>query len=222
MTESHPVFHRREGEGWLVLAGSIPELGGRSGTLMERLLALLDLSRPIVAIAAPDADPGEVQEFLEGLEDWLGTEAGVLELDTDLDIAGWEDSGLLFLFGDDREAWIGELRDLAADRLTRAFERGAIVLAAGGAASIFGARWISSVRPDLLSEGLDWLPGSMILTDPGEAHGPLVRGWLQEPDPRTAIVLEPGSILALGPGGVVEIWSDAAPEVLLGTGWAAS
>lgn len=222
MTESHPVFHRREGEGWLVLAGSIPELGGRSGTLMERLLALLDLSRPIVAIAAPDADPGEVQEFLEGLEDWLGTEAGVLELDTDLDIAGWEDSGLLFLFGDDGEAWIGELQDVAGDRLARAFERGAIVLAAGGAASIFAALWISSVRPDSLSEGLGWLPGSMILTDPSEAQDPLFRDWLQGPDPRTGILLGAGSILALGPDGLVEIWSEAAPEVLLGRGWAAS
>lgn len=223
MTVANPsdVFHLRGGEGWLILAGSIPELGGRTAGLMDRLLAHLDLSRPIAAVVGIDAEPAEVQDFLETLEEWLGTEAGVLEADTDLEVPGWEDSGLLMLIGDDREAWMEALAGSAGDRLDQAFTRGAIILAVGGASGLFGMQWISAVRPDALVPGLDWLPSVMVLTDPGEAHGSVVRSWLQGGERRAAILLDPGSVLALGPGGAVEAWSDDAPEVLLGTGWAA-
>lgn len=222
MTMSGPadVFHRREGEGWLVLAGSIPEFGGRTANLMDRLLGHLDLSRPIAAIVGPDADAAEVQDFLEAMEEWLGTEAGVLEADTDLDVAGWDDSGLLMLFGEDPEAWTEALIGSAGDRLDQAFARGTVVFAIGGATALFGAQWISAVRPEVLLPGLAWLPAVMILTDPGEAHGTVVHSWLQGDERRVAILLDPGSVLALGPEGAVESWSDAAPEVLLGKGWA--
>src|SRR3972149_3703592 len=75
------VFRRIEGEGWLVLAGAVPELGGETADLMERLLARLDLSRPVAAIAASGTGASEVNELLEALEEWLGAEAGYPELD---------------------------------------------------------------------------------------------------------------------------------------------
>jgi hypothetical protein len=90
MSAADSVFHRTPGEGWLVLAGSNPELGGETADLMERLLARLDLGRPIAAIAAPDSDPDQVNELLESIEEWLGAETGYLELDTDLEVDGWE------------------------------------------------------------------------------------------------------------------------------------
>lgn len=203
-----------------MLAGAIPELGGRTAGLMDHLLKRVDLARPIVAIVSPDVDPAEVQEFLDALEDWLGVEAGVLELDTDLEAVEWEQAGLLFLFGDDREAWIESLLGESGHRLERAFGGGAVVLPVGGAASIFGAEAPSDVRSDTLLTGLGWLPEAMILTDPEEAHEGAGRAWLQDEGRRILVVLEPDSILALGPDGQVEPWSDVAPEIMLGRGWA--
>ena len=103
MSRPEQVFRRIPGEGWLVLAGSNPELGGETADLMERLLERLDLARPIAAIVAPDCDPDQVNALLESLEEWLGVETGYLELDTDLEVEGWEESGLLLLEGDDPE-----------------------------------------------------------------------------------------------------------------------
>ena len=47
MSGPEQVFRRIPGEGWLVLAGSNPELGGETADLMERLLERLDLARPM-------------------------------------------------------------------------------------------------------------------------------------------------------------------------------
>ena len=118
------VFRRVAGDGWLVLAGSNPELGGETAELMERLLEHLDLARGITAIAAPDCDPDEVNELLESFEEWLGVEAGYLELDTDLATEGWEEMGLLLLEGDDPELWVEALQGEALDRLRRALKSG--------------------------------------------------------------------------------------------------
>jgi hypothetical protein len=78
MTGLERVFRRIPGEGWLLLAGAIPELGGETADLMERLLEKLDLSRPMAAMAAPDSDSTEVNELLETLEEWLGAGPAIL------------------------------------------------------------------------------------------------------------------------------------------------
>src|SRR3989337_2610605 len=77
MSRPEQVFRRIPGEGWLVLAGSNPELGGETADLMECLLERLDLSRPIGAIAADDSDTPEVNEILESLEEWLRGAGGL-------------------------------------------------------------------------------------------------------------------------------------------------
>src|SRR3990172_4732408 len=138
MSGPERVFRRIPGEGWLVLAGSSPELGGETADLMERLLERVDLGRPIAAIAAPDCDPDQVNGLLESLEEWLGVETGYLELDTDLEVEGWEESGLLLLEGDDPELWVDALQGETQRRLRRAMEQGGLILAIGGAAGGVG------------------------------------------------------------------------------------
>ncbi len=213
------VFRKVPGDGWLVLAAAIPELGGPTADLMERLLGRLDLSRPIAAIAAPDSDADQVNEFLESIEDWLSTETGLLELDTDLETEGWEGSGLLLLVGDDPELWIEALRAEAGERLRTGLERGAVVLAVGGAAGALGEKALAGMRPGELVDGLAWLPGSLLLHAPGDEDLGEVRNWLQADLPRTALRLQTGSIMALGPQGEVERWGEPAPELILGRGW---
>jgi len=219
MTVGDTVFRRIPGEGWLVLVGSTPELGGETADLMERLLQRLDLSRPIAAIAAPDSDPEAINEFLESLEEWLGTEAGLLELQGDLDVEGWDESGLLVLEGHDGEIWVEALQGEAGEKLRRSFDRGAVILAIGGAASAFGAQVVSAVRPDTLSAGLAWIPEAIVVVDPEEAYADVVRAWLRQSPRRLVLRLEPASILALGPEQQVERWSQASPEIVLGPGW---
>lgn len=203
----------------MVLAGSNPELGGETADLMERLLEHLDLSRPIAAIAAPDCDPDAVNELLESLEEWLGAEAGYLELDTDLDAEGWEESGLLVLEGDDAELWIEALRGGHAKRLRQALEQGTLILAVGGAAAAFGSHLASPVRAEALLPGLEWIAEAIIVFDPDDAHGEAVRSWIRQEPRRVVLRLEPGSILALGPDDKVERWGQASPEIILGKGW---
>jgi hypothetical protein len=219
MTEPASVFRRLDGEGWLILGGSIPELGGETADLMDRLLAHLDLSRPIAAIVAADAEVGDIQELLEAVEMWLGTEAGVLELDTDLDVAGWDESGLLLLIGDEPEPWIEALQGEPGARLSAALKRGGIVFAMGGAAAAFGDRVAAAWDDPAPMEGLAWLPGTMVLVDPTSPQDEVVLSWLQESEPRTVVKLDPGSVLALGPEGEVERWSQIPPEIVLGSGW---
>ena len=219
MSSPEQVFRRIPGDGWLVLAGSNPELGGETADLMERLLERLDLARPIAAVAAPDCDPGQVNELLESIEEWLGVETGYLELDTDMEVEGWEESGLLLLQGDDPELWVEALRDEAQGRLRRVIERGGLVLAIGGVAGAFGSHCLSPSRPDGLLPALDWISESVVVLQPEEAHGEAVRRWIQQEERRLVLRLEPGSILALGPGDKVERWGAAAPEIILGKGW---
>ena len=219
MTGLERVFRRAPGEGWLVLAGDIPELGGETADLMERLLEKLDLSRPMAAVAASDCDSAEVNELLETLEEWLGAEAGYLELDTDLETAGWEDSGLLILVGDDPEIWIDALRGEAGERLQSALLHGTLILAVGGAGRAFGTQVVSIVRPEAVVPALNWIPETMIVTDSAEASSETVRSWLQSHEPRLVLLLEPSSILALGPEHRVERWGQAPPEIILGSGW---
>jgi hypothetical protein len=220
MSGQEQVFRRIPGEGWLVLAGSNPELGGETADLMERLLERLDLARPVAAIAAPDCDPDELNELLESLEEWLGVEAGYLELDTDLETEGWEESGLLVLEGDDPELWVEALQDEHRQRLRRALEQGGLILAIGGVAAAFGSQCLSSVRPDSLVPALEWISESVIVLEPEDAHGAAVGAWIQQAERRLVLRLEPGSILAIGPDDKVARWSAAAPEIMLGKGWA--
>lgn len=219
MAGAEEVFQRVPGEGWLVLAAAIPELGGPTADLMERLLVRLDLSRPIAAIAAPDSDADQVNEFLESVDEWLNTEAGLIELDTDLETEGWEDSGLLVLVGDDPELWVEGLGEQGGQRLRAALERGAVILAVGGAAGALGEKAAARLRPGELVDGLAWLPGSLLLQAPGEEDLIEVSAWLQDDQPRIALRLQAGSILALGPRGEVERWGEPAPELVLGRGW---
>jgi hypothetical protein len=187
---------------------------------MERLLERLDLSRPIGAIAAPDADPQEVNELLESLEEWLGVEAGYLELDTDLATEGWEESGLLLLEGHDAELWVAALGDDDRRRLRQVLEQGGMILAIGGVASAFGSHVLSIIRPDSLVTGLDWIPETLVVLEAEDAHAATTRDWMRQGERRLVLRLQPGSILALGPDEKVERWGVAPPEIILGKGWA--
>jgi hypothetical protein len=222
MSGPEQVFRRIPGEGWLVLAGSNPELGGETADLMERLLERLDLSRPIGAIAAPDVDPQEVNELLESLEEWLGIEAGYLELDTDLATEGWEESGLLLLEGDDPELWVAALDDEDRLRLRQVLEQGGMILAIGGVASAFGSHVPSMIRPDTLVPGLDWIPETLVVLEEEDAQGVTTREWIRQGERRLVLRLQTGSILALGPDDRVERWGVSPPEIILGKGWAAA
>jgi hypothetical protein len=99
-------------------------------------------------------------------------------------------------------------------------EQGGLILAIGGAACAFGSHCLSPIRPDRLLPALDWISESVVVLQPEDAHGEVVRDWIQQEERRLVLRLEPGSILALGPVEKVERWGAAAPEIILGKGWA--
>jgi len=57
------------------------------------------------------------------------------------------------------------------------------------------------------------------VADSAEAGSKTVRSWLQSDEERLVMVLEPSSILALGPEHEVERWGRVPPEIVLGSGW---
>jgi len=94
-----------------------------------------------------------------------------------------------------------------------------LLLAVGAAASALGTWWFDA-REGKIARGLGWLMGAVVVlseVDPGEIEP--VLDWLEAQKGIYAMGLQPGAILAVGPGGELEVWGDQAPTVLLGRGW---
>lgn len=203
------VFRRIGTDGWLVLAGSIPDSSEGSGWL-DHLLARMDLDRPAVWLSL---EAGEVEpaEFLDDLEDTLMTSVAIASPSD----SGWEEAGLLLLGG---PSGAGPGPNLGL-RLKSCLDLGGVVMAMGLAAGDFGDGVVSS-DDGLVRPGLGWLSGGLILTGPDDPQlGASVRGWLQSPERRYALRLPEGSVFALGPGSEAEVWGGPPPGIILGPAW---
>ena len=85
--------------------------------------------------------------------------------------------------------------------------------------SFFG-EWIYDSNSDQISDGIGWFPKAIFLPDfetPASKVG--VRQKIEAQMKSYAISIAPDTIIGVGPQGKIEIWSDAAPEILLGKGW---
>jgi hypothetical protein len=213
------VFRRVGGEGWIVLAEDLPTFGGLQRNLADRLLERVDLSRPPVCLLAPEGDPDRMESFLDDLEAMLGTAAAVIEL-SEASQLDWGETGLLVLAGGPAEAWVQTLAtppQEPSDLSCQGPE--GLLLAAGPSAAALGS-WILDPNTGLLGPGLGWLPGAILVPGQDEPSEPeAVRSMLASQSLSYAVAMPPHAVLALGPAGQVEVWSESRPGLALGKGW---
>jgi hypothetical protein len=217
--DSRQIFQRGGDTGWVIVSSEIPRLGGPFSDLPENLLAKMDISRPTVCLAAGEALTPELDGFLEDIETLLGVPVGLwrLEEEPPTEMAG---AGLLILVGGIVEDWIAGLEStLVGELILQSLSQGGVILAIGSAAAALGT-WTFPTTGDDLVPGLTWLPGALVIT--GGASGAemgKVRQLLETQPRAYALGLSEASLVAFGPAGEIEVWGDAQPRLILGSGW---
>lgn len=204
------------GEGWLVLAGGEAE----SHELRAEALLRIGLDRGFAFLGLNEAAGDEEIADLEDLGAPTGYLVNVLIEDDDTIRRGLLDVGLIVIDGSaDPRQMFDALQGAAAEAVYDAFERGALVLAEGPVAAIFGSCWLTAAG-DLL-DGLGWVSDALIL--PGIGQSAEVREIARpvfEDRPRTlALGISNGSALALGPDAKLEVWGENPVALTLGPGF---
>jgi len=202
---SNNVLRWKDGRGWLVLSGS----------------ASSDVRAQALGRSAADGAVAYIsgEQAMADMED-LGAPSGYL-----VDILAEDDATLEDRIGDagmvvvDGTMPAGQLRSglvgAAANGIETAFSNGAVILAEGQGAAMFGA-WVA-VESEEIARGLDWLDSSLIV--PGStslAESPPAREILDTEPAAIVIGVGAGSALALGPDGEVETWGDKQVAIALG------
>jgi hypothetical protein len=126
------------------------------------------------------------------------------------------DAGMVVVSGDEPVARLRSgLIGAAAQGMHTAFANGAVILAEGQGAAVFGA-WVALDSGELAT-GMAWLENGLIV--PGRAslaESELARDALSGDPSRIVVGIGAGSALALGPDGEVETWGKKQVTIALG------
>ena len=223
MSKPRKVFQRLQTYGWLVLSSTLPSLGGETPQLTERLLERIDLSYLPLFLTTDETIDFKMQEFIDDVETLLDVPVTVIRIQrvskAELDEACMNAS-LIVLAGSRVDEWIKIFDPSTAILMPeQMMGESKLVLVSGSAASIMGS-WTFMEHGNQLIPGLGWLPGAVVLPEvlyPTESPDP--KQLLSEQKFSYALGITQGAILALGPEGEIEVWSETTPVVTLGTGW---
>jgi hypothetical protein len=117
---------------------------------------------------------------------------------------------------DARDALMGA----AASGIRDAFANGAVVLAEGGGAAVFGAWVLLDSRKT--AAGLNWLESALVLPGVTSVSASDEAQMVLSIQPAAiAVGIGPGSALALGPDGEVETWGNKQVTIALGRDYSA-
>jgi hypothetical protein len=215
------LFEGFKSQGWALLAGALPSIGTAFPDLAERLLERIDVSRPPLGIKPSGAQPGPLMAFIDELEILIEMPGEVLDVGQEA-ADRLADAGMVVLAGGSTHDWLQALFHSPFEQsLVEFLQDGHLVLAAGSSAGALGA-WTFEEGVYELTEALGWLPGAVVLPgihDPGSL--PEVRRILSTEVRSFALGLPRDTALAIGPRGEAQVWSQAAPKLVLGKGWQA-
>ena len=206
------VFRWRDGEGWLILAGS----GSPGSEVESNAIQKAFPGKPVVYIwAASDADSAD--QHLSVLDD-LGASTGyLLDVNTEDDQAihaALDDAGLIILGdGPDISALRGGLAGVAIESIEAAYQEGATVLAIGVGAAILGSRYLNAQNE--IKTGLSWLEQSFIV--PSGIPQTTISEHLKAEPNSYSLMIGSDSALAFGPDGEVEVWGARQIRVTFGS-----
>lgn len=223
MNQPEKVFQRLHADGWLVLSGPLPSLGGETPQFAERLLEKVDLSRLPLFLTTEETIDTSMRQFIGDLETLLDVPVTVIQvhraLKAELDEACMTAS-LIVLAGGRISEWIKVFDpSISGLKPEQIVDEGRLVLVTGPAASILGS-WTFLDKEVQLVPGLGWLKGAVVLPEVSRPmESPAIKQLLSQQKYSYALGIPRGAILAMGPRGEIEVWSDTAPAVALGIGW---
>lgn len=204
------------GDGWLVFTGEHDD----TSELRAQTLHRIGLARGFAYLGLNEAAGDEEIADFEDLGAPTGYLVNILIEDDETIRRNLRDVGLIVIDSQaDPRRMLDALRGAAAEAVQDAYEQGALVLAEGPVAQIFGACWLSETGS--LHEGLNWITDTMILPGIGEqVRVREIAAPVFERRPRTlALGLSNGSALALGPGATLEVWGDQPVALTMGPGF---
>lgn len=213
------VLQWKDGNGWLVLAG-----GENNGEIAALALGRLAADGGIAYLMLGAQFQQKAEHILADMDD-LGSPPGylvdVMTEDDDTIRQKLGEAGMIVITGGES---VDQLRNgllgAAADGIQTAYENGALVLAQGPGAMVFG-NWVI-LRNGEHQQGLGWLENSLILPD--------VTSIAQDPQAKALLAMEPAALavgigldsaLALGPNGELEIWGNPEVTIALGQDYSA-
>ncbi len=214
------LFRRTIGCGWLIISGPTPEMNDRA---IERLLEVVDLSRPILFLRPNDSLTLEIEEWAYSLEALLEVPLIYLDLDEVDDrtlFKHWQEAGLIVAAGGDEFFWFDFLSERMASSPTKLdLTPDQNVWFVGAAGKVLG-EWTYIDAIGHIITGARWLPGAMILQLSGGLDGlEPVQDLLRLETRSYAFNLPGGATIAYGPQNEFELWGSPEPSIVLGKGW---
>lgn len=215
---NNAVFSWLDGRGWLVLAGD----SQNSDEIRAQALAIASADGAVAVVSMQSAD-AQAENLLSDLEN-LGAPSGYLvDLLTEDDDSIREqlaEAGLIVISLETDASYVrSALLGAAVEGIQIAFEHGAVVLAEGAAAMVFGGRIVT--MDGSLQAGVGWLDGALILPGIAQVSERIeAREALADGSALLAVGIGAGTALALGPDGELEPWGLGEISVALGPDFA--
>ena len=211
---SNSVLRWLDGSGWLLLAG-----GEDSDEIHALALGRLAADGGVAYVMLGQADLPAAEQMLADLED-LGAPPGylvdVLTEDDDTIQQRLGEAGMIVMGSSGSpEVMRSALLGAAAAGIQEAYVNGAVILAQGTSAALFGT-WLF-LDNEALASGLEWLESALVL--------PGVTSVADNAQSKALLATQPGGIaigvgvesaLALGPAGEVETWGRREVTIALG------
>ena len=223
MTATSRIFERRGSRGWVILTGETPFDRDAETSALESIKSIMG-SEGVLVVLAPGGDvPSSIQPFVSDFEKRLGGNLIIidpLDVDQTLIQSTCQKARLVLAMGGDREGWAASFAEgrMPVDPDLIVAEN-SVFIAIGSLVSVLG-EWTYESERDQITEGIGWFPNALfLLSSEAPATEGGVRQKIEAQMKSYAISIAPDTILGVGPQGQVEIWSEAAPEILLGQGW---
>ena len=214
---SNSVLQWLDGSGWLILAGD-----NHHDEIRALALGRAAADGGVAYVVLGSGNLAAVEATLDNMED-MGAPTGYL-----VDVLSEDDATIEARLGEASVIVIGDVTDLtdlrsalmgAAIRgIQTAYENGAVVLAQGLSAMLFGV-WMVGLD-EHLGAGLSWVERVLIVPGAvGDAAPHLIQQFLYDEPASLSIFVGLNSALALGPTGEVETWGEGDVKITLGQGF---
>jgi hypothetical protein len=210
------ILQRPSGEGWIILAGGpLPE------NHILRVLALINRAGSAIALVPKSNNLSDAEEMLSPWLDRLGWPGKAVSCEADADVEEYVSEASLILLPDlssPEEYGDAFSRTDAGEFILGALDEGALVLAEGFAAELFGevVDYLSSSGEQYFGPGLGWISGAVIQSHFTEVRNAAI---LLKRKTFFRIGIPSNTTLALGPDDLREVWGDIQPTITFGSEW---
>lgn len=213
MSSNGHILRWPAGQGWMVFSGGNDDLG----TIRAQVLRKAKPEGGVAYIGLSVDDADEIMDDMAELGAPTGYLVDILTEDDDTIHTELKEAAVIVLSDEHpAEELQSALMGAALSAIREAYDGGAIILAEGRSAALFGGVYVSSA--DEAIKGVNWLEEAYVI--PGMTtmqQSELARSALASQSASVVIGIGIGSALALGPGGQVETWGKRQVAIGLGS-----